>query len=133
MDIDSVLTALALDNATVNLDSYVGLNQNFNIYRRPSDKRWVWIVWDPSLAFGASAATVALTTALEERAHEVERLRLLLHTCRAKLTAEKQIASRKQTEKQERSTTNVAVKQLGLQVQVLQRRLQQEQRLQQWG
>lgn len=53
MDIDSVLTALALDNATVNLDSYVGLNQNFNIYRRPSDKRWVWIVWDPSLAFGA--------------------------------------------------------------------------------
>ena len=53
MDIDSVLTALALDNATVNLDSYVGLNQNFNIYRRPSDKRWVWLVWDPSLAFGA--------------------------------------------------------------------------------
>jgi uncharacterized protein (TIGR03437 family) len=53
MDIDSVLTALALDNATVNLDSYVGMGQNFNIYRRPSDKRWVWIVWDPSLAFGA--------------------------------------------------------------------------------
>ena len=87
-----------------------------------------WLRWLlSSLAFGASAATVALTTALEERAHEVERLRLLLHTCRAKLTAEKQIASRKQTEKQERSTTNVAVKQLGLQVQVLQRRLQQEQ------
>lgn len=53
MDVDSVLTALALDNATVNLDSYVGLNQNFNIYRRPSDGRWVWVVWDPSLAFGA--------------------------------------------------------------------------------
>lgn len=53
MDIDSVLTALALDNATVNLDSYVGLGQNFNVYRRPSDKRWVWLVWDPSLAFGA--------------------------------------------------------------------------------
>ena len=53
MDIDSVLTALALDNATMNLDSYVGLNQNFNIYRRPSDNRWVWLVWDPSLAFGA--------------------------------------------------------------------------------
>jgi hypothetical protein len=87
-----------------------------------------WLRWQlSSLAFGASAATVALTTALEERAQEVERLRLLLQTCRAKLTAEKQIASRKQTEKQERSTTNVAVKQLGLQVQVLQRRLQQEQ------
>jgi spore coat protein CotH len=53
MDIDSVLAALALDNATVNLDSYVGMAQNFNIYRRPSDGRWVWIPWDPSLAFGA--------------------------------------------------------------------------------
>jgi len=53
MDIDSFLTAIALDNATVNLDSYVGMGQNFNIYRRPSDNKWVWIVWDPSLAFGA--------------------------------------------------------------------------------
>ncbi|MBY0502394.1 MAG: CotH kinase family protein [Bryobacteraceae bacterium] len=53
MDIDSALTALALDNLTVNLDSYVVMSQNFNIYRRPSDRRWVWIVWDPSLAFGA--------------------------------------------------------------------------------
>ena len=53
MDTDSVLTALALDNATVNLDSYVGMGQNFNIYKRPSDGRWIWIPWDPSLAFGA--------------------------------------------------------------------------------
>ncbi|MFN0102492.1 MAG: CotH kinase family protein [Bryobacteraceae bacterium] len=53
VDIDSVLTAIALDNATVNLDSYIGMGQNFNIYRRPSDNRWLWIVWDPSLAFGA--------------------------------------------------------------------------------
>lgn len=52
VDIDSVLTALALDNLTVNLDSYVSMGQNFYIYRRPSDKRWVWIPWDPSLAFG---------------------------------------------------------------------------------
>src|ERR1043165_7393193 len=50
MDVDSVLAALALDNATVNLDSYVGMGQNFYIYRRPSDSRWVWIPWDPSLA-----------------------------------------------------------------------------------
>ena len=53
MDVDSFLTAIALDNATVNLDSYVGMGQNFNIYRRPSDNKWVWIPWDPSLAFGA--------------------------------------------------------------------------------
>jgi uncharacterized protein (TIGR03437 family) len=38
---------------TVNLDSYVGMAQNYYLYRRPSDRRWVWIVWDPSLAFGA--------------------------------------------------------------------------------
>ncbi len=55
VDIDSVLTALAVDNLTVNLDSYVGMGQNFYIYRRPSDSRWVWIPWDPSLAFGALA------------------------------------------------------------------------------
>ena len=29
IDVDSFLTALALDNATVNLDSYVGLSQNY--------------------------------------------------------------------------------------------------------
>ena len=53
IDVDSFLTALALDNATVNLDSYVGMAQNYYLYRRPSDQKWVWIVWDPSLAFGA--------------------------------------------------------------------------------
>ena len=53
IDVDSFLTALALDNLTVNLDSYVGMSQNYYLYRRPSDQKWVWIVWDPSLAFGA--------------------------------------------------------------------------------
>lgn len=53
MDLDSFLTAMALDNATGNLDGYVGMAQNFNFYRRPSDGRWVWMPWDPSLAFGA--------------------------------------------------------------------------------
>ena len=55
IDEDSFLTALALDNMTVNLDSYVGMAQNYYLYRRPSDQKWVWIVWDPSLAFGALA------------------------------------------------------------------------------
>jgi hypothetical protein len=53
LDLDSFLTAMALDNLTVNLDSYVGMSQNFYIYRRPTDNRFVWIPWDPSLAFGA--------------------------------------------------------------------------------
>ena len=55
IDVDSFLTALALDNMTENLDSYVGMAQNYYLYRRPSDQKWVWIVWDPSLAFGALA------------------------------------------------------------------------------
>lgn len=53
IDVDSFLRALALDNMTANLDSYVGMAQNYYLYRRASDKRWVWIPWDPSLAFGA--------------------------------------------------------------------------------
>jgi uncharacterized protein (TIGR03437 family) len=53
IDVDSFLIALALDNLTVNLDSYVGLAQNYYLYRRASDQKWVWIPWDPSLAFGA--------------------------------------------------------------------------------
>ncbi len=53
VDVDSFLTALALDNITVNLDSYVGMAQNYYLYRRPSDQKWVWIPWDPSLSFGA--------------------------------------------------------------------------------
>jgi spore coat protein CotH len=58
VDIDSFLTALALDNLTVNLDSYVGMAQNYYLYRRLSDNKWVWIPWDPSLAFGALAQGV---------------------------------------------------------------------------
>jgi spore coat protein CotH len=55
LDVDSLLTALAIDNLTANLDSYVGMGQNFYFYKRPSDGRWMWIVWDPSLAFGGLA------------------------------------------------------------------------------
>lgn len=53
VDVDSFLTALAFDNLTVNTDSYVGMAQNYYLYRRSSDNKWVWIPWDPSLAFGA--------------------------------------------------------------------------------
>ena len=57
LDVDSVLTALALDNLTVNTDSYAGfLAQNYLLYRRPSDNKFVFIRWDPSLAFAALAA-----------------------------------------------------------------------------
>jgi spore coat protein CotH len=55
LDIDSFLGAMALDNLTVNLDSYVTMTQNFYIYRRPTDGKFQWLVWDPSLAFGSFA------------------------------------------------------------------------------
>lgn len=55
LDIDSVLRALALDNMLVNLDSYAGMGQNYYLYRRPSDNRFEFLMWDPSLSFGALA------------------------------------------------------------------------------
>ncbi|MBS1824614.1 MAG: CotH kinase family protein [Acidobacteria bacterium] len=53
LDVDSFLAAMALDNLTVNLDNYIGMSQNYYIYRRPTDNKFEWLVWDPSLAFGA--------------------------------------------------------------------------------
>ena len=61
LDIDSFLKAMALDNLTVNLDSYVTMTQNFYVFRRPTDGKFQWLVWDPSLAFGAFSG--GLTTA----------------------------------------------------------------------
>lgn len=67
LDVDSFLTAMALDNLTVNQDNYTGqFAQNYYIYRRPSDGRFLWILWDPSLAFaafGGSATTSVLYSA----------------------------------------------------------------------
>jgi uncharacterized protein (TIGR03437 family) len=65
VDVDSFLTALALDNLTVNTDSYVGMAQNYFLYRRASDKKWVWIPWDPSLAFGALGQGASTDLTLE--------------------------------------------------------------------
>jgi hypothetical protein len=52
LDVDSVFTALALDNITVNLDNYIGMGHNYYLYFRPSDGKAQFLVWDPSLAFG---------------------------------------------------------------------------------
>jgi spore coat protein CotH len=62
LDIDSLLKALALDNLSVNLDSYVTMTQNFYIYRRPTDNKFEWLVWDPSLAFGSFPGGLNSTT-----------------------------------------------------------------------
>ncbi|MCC6586938.1 MAG: CotH kinase family protein [Bryobacterales bacterium] len=59
LDVDSFLAAMALDNLTVNQDNYTGqFAQNYYIYRRPSDGKFVWILWDPSLAFAAFGGSV---------------------------------------------------------------------------
>lgn len=46
---DRVLAFLALEYATINPDSYVGIGQNFNICRWSFDKKWVWTSSDPHL------------------------------------------------------------------------------------
>jgi len=53
VDLDSVMRSFALDSLTVNLDNYYGMGHNFFLYRRLSDNRFVFLPWDPSLAFGA--------------------------------------------------------------------------------
>ena len=52
MDVDSAVALLALDLASVNLDSYVGSGHNYYLYRRDSDHKFQFIPWDPNEAFG---------------------------------------------------------------------------------
>ena len=53
LDVDRVLWMLAFNNATVNLDSYTGAYaQNYYLYY-DENGRWLPIVWDLNLGFGA--------------------------------------------------------------------------------
>lgn len=53
LDVDRVLWMLAFNNATVNLDSYTGAYaQNYYLYY-DENGRWIPIVWDLNLGFGA--------------------------------------------------------------------------------
>lgn len=60
MDIDSFLRVMALDLITVNLDNYIVMAHNYYLYRRPSDGLFEWIIWDPSLAYGAFPAGLSV-------------------------------------------------------------------------
>ena len=90
---DSFLTPLALDNATVNLDSHVGMAQNYYLYRRPSDQKWVGIVWDPSLALAPCLwqflmlAFHRISLPLQEFAQRPAEFRVVIHNrmCAAKI------------------------------------------------
>lgn len=52
LDVEAVLSWLALDNYTVNLDSYIGSGHNYYLYHRQSDNRFTPVPWDPNEAFG---------------------------------------------------------------------------------
>ncbi len=52
LDVNSALAMMAVDNFTVNLDSYVGRCANYYLYHRELDDRFVFAKWDQNEAFG---------------------------------------------------------------------------------
>lgn len=52
MDVNSALALLAVDNLTVNLDSYIGRCANYYFYHRDMDSRFVFANWDLNESWG---------------------------------------------------------------------------------
>jgi len=52
MDVNSALALLAVDNLTVNLDSYTGRCCNYYCYHRDLDSRFVFANWDVNESWG---------------------------------------------------------------------------------
>ena len=52
VDINSALAMLAIDNYTVNLDSYIGRCANYYFYHRARDGRFYFTKWDMNESFG---------------------------------------------------------------------------------
>ena len=52
LDVNSALALLAVDNLTVNLDSYCGRCSNYYAYHRQVDDRFVFLNWDLNESFG---------------------------------------------------------------------------------
>ncbi len=52
MDVNSALAMLAIDNFTVNLDSYIGRCSNYYFYHRERDNRFVFAKWDVNESWG---------------------------------------------------------------------------------
>ncbi|MCP4574027.1 MAG: hypothetical protein GY838_16835 [bacterium] len=52
LDVNSALAMLAVDNYTVNLDSYTGRCANYYFYHRDLDDRFVFTKWDQNEAWG---------------------------------------------------------------------------------
>lgn len=60
LDIEGALSLVALDNYTVNLDSYIGSGHNYYIYHRMSDGLFTPIPWDPNEAWGVFTLNMPL-------------------------------------------------------------------------
>ena len=52
MDVNTGLAMLAIDNLTVNLDSYIGRGVNYYFYHRDLDSRFVFAKWDVNESWG---------------------------------------------------------------------------------
>ncbi len=52
MDVNSALALIAVDNLTVNLDTYIGRCANYYLYHRDLDSRFVFANWDLNESFG---------------------------------------------------------------------------------
>jgi len=52
MDVNSAMAMVAIDNFTVNLDSYIGRCCNYYFYHRDLDGRFVFAKWDVNEAWG---------------------------------------------------------------------------------
>ncbi len=52
LDVNSALAMIAIENLTVNLDSYIGRCVNYYFYHRELDNRFVFAKWDQNEAWG---------------------------------------------------------------------------------
>jgi spore coat protein CotH len=66
LDVESALAMLAVDNYTVNLDSYTGRCFNYYFYHRDRDDRLVFTKWDQNEAWGIFNMYQLSTTQLQQ-------------------------------------------------------------------
>ena len=66
LDVNSAMAMLAVDNFTVNLDSYVGRCANYYFYHRDLDDRFVFTKWDQNEAWGIFNQYNLSTTQLQQ-------------------------------------------------------------------
>ncbi len=61
VDVNSALAMLAIDNFTVNLDSYIGRCANYYFYHRDLDSRFVFAKWDLNEAWGVFSMGMSIS------------------------------------------------------------------------